>query len=790
MARPSSISRCFWLGVFAVALGAGAAGGDALKNADGSWKYSNHLLGETSPYLLLHAHNPVEWYPWGEEALARAKAEDKPIFLSVGYSTCYWCHVMERLVFSDSEIAAQMNASFINIKVDREERPDIDRIYMLATQLTTRHGGWPNSVFLTPDQEPFFAGTYFPPEPLPGRPSFPQVLDFTRQRWQDQREQVLQIAARLTAAIRDLESGQQMAAVPPDSLLVARVLAAVQVRYDAINGGFGGAPKFPPSLRLEMLMATAERFADPQVQRIVLHSLEQMAAGGIYDQVGGGFHRYATDAEWRVPHFEKMLYNQAHLARLYLRAYELTGDDRWRWVAEDIFRFVAREMTGPEGAFYSALDAETEAEEGKYYLWTAGDLESALGREAELFWRVYELAPMPEGEEGVLYVKAPSAEAELRAQMEPLRQRVLAARAERLYPLLDDKILAAWNGMMIEAYAQGFAVLGDPAYRRAAERAADFSLQHLRREDGGLWRVHRLGISRQEAYLDDYAFLARGLTALYRATGEARWLQAAGELSAEMVARFWDQEVGGFFFTEASNALIVRSKFAQDSAMPSGNAVAAHALLDLAELTGQAHGSAGFDGELSRTELAEAYRSRAAQILSAFSGAMWTQPSASVHLAAAVERHLQTSLSAAALADAQVDSLVSMRVELPAQQPVAGEAFAVAVHLSIRPGWHINANPPSGDLLIPTSLTLNADWPLDFARVRYPTGRAQAFPALEETLSVYEDQVALWADLSLPKSAAGTAGYVRFLVQYQACDEIRCLPPAELSQSVLVAVAP
>ena len=777
MARLLSIARCFWLVVFA----AGVAGGDALKNADGSWKYSNHLVGETSPYLLLHAHNPVEWYPWGEEALARAKAEDKPIFLSVGYSTCYWCHVMERLVFADPEIAAQMNASFINIKVDREERPDIDRIYMLATQLTTRHGGWPNSVFLTPDQEPFFAGTYFPPESLPGRPSFPQVLDFIRQRWQDQREQVLQIAGRLTAAIRDLESGQQMAAVPPDSLLVARVLSAIQVRYDAINGGFGGAPKFPPSLRLEMLMATAGRFADPQVQRIVLHSLERMAAGGIYDQIGGGFHRYATDAEWRVPHFEKMLYNQAHLARLYLRAYELTGGDRWRWVAEDIFRFVAREMTGPEGAFYSALDAETEAEEGKYYLWTAADLEKVLGREAELFWSVYGLAPMPEGEGGVLYAKASLVDADLRAQIAPVRQRVLAARTERLYPLLDDKVLAAWNGMMIEAYARGFAVLGDPAYRRAAERAADFALEHLRREDGGLWRVHRLGISRQEAYLDDYAFLARGLTALYRATGAVRWLQAGRELSAEMVARFWDQEVGGFFFTEASNALIVRSKFAQDSAMPSGNAVAAHALLDLAELTGRAHGSA---------EPAEAYRSRAAQILSAFGGAMWAQPTASVHLTAAVERHLQTSLSAVESEDSQADSLVSMRVELPAQQLVAEETFAVAVHLDIRPGWHINANPPSGDFLIPTSLTLNADWPLDFARVRYPAGRSQAFPALAETLSVYEEQVALWADLSLPKSSAGTVGDVRFLVQYQACDETRCLPPAELSQSVQVAVAP
>ena len=767
MAGLSSIARCVWFGVFV----AGPASGDALKTADGSWKYSNHLVGETSPYLLLHAHNPVEWYPWGEEALARAQAEDKPIFLSVGYSTCYWCHVMERRVFSDPAIAAQMNASFINIKVDREERPDIDRIYMLATQLTTRHGGWPNSVFLTPDQEPFFAGTYFPPKPLPGRPSFPQVLDFAHRRWQDQRAQVLQIAARLTAAIRDLESGPETAVAPPDSLLLAQVLAAVQTRYDAINGGFGGAPKFPPSLRLDLLMATPARFADPQIQRIVLHSLEQLAAGGIYDQIGGGFHRYATDAEWRVPHFEKMLYNQAHLARLYLRAYELTGDDRWRWVAEDIFRFVAREMTGLAGAFYSALDAETEAEEGKYYLWTARDLDRVLGRDAASFWDVYGLAAMPEGEGGVLYAKPPRVE--LGERLTLGRQRVLAARAERPYPLLDDKVLAAWNGMMIEAYARGFAVLGDPRYRRAAERAANFALKNLRRADGGLWRVHRLGISRQAAYLDDYAFLACGLTALHRATGEGRWLQAARELSAEMVARFWDQAAGGFFFTEADNALIVRSKFAQDSALPSGNAVAAHALLDLAELTGQA-----------------SYRRRVAQILAAFGGAMRAQPTASVHLAAAAERHLQTALPAAAWADTPADSLVSMRVELSVQRPVAGEEFAAAVHLAIRPGWHINANPASGDLLIPTSLTLNADWPLDFARVRYPTGHSRAFPALGETLAVYEEQVALGADLSLPPTAAGTAGYVRFLVQYQACDETRCLPPAELSQRVRVAVTP
>ena len=802
----SATSLRFWLGVAAVlAIGFGAtwgwsrfvsegsaaAGatesetGHGLKNADGSWKYSNKLAGETSPYLLLHAHNPVDWYPWGEEALARAKAEDKPIFLSVGYSTCYWCHVMERLVFSDPGIAALMNKDFINIKVDREERPDIDRIYMMATQLISQHGGWPNSVFLTPDLQPFFAGTYFPPEDAHGRPSFPRVLGIMQEHWRGERAKVLEIAAELTAAIRQMESGSEMVAMAPDSVLVARVLATIQGRYDAINGGFGGAPKFPPAMRLELLMADAERFEGGAARQIGSHTLQQMARGGIYDQIGGGFHRYATDAEWLVPHFEKMLYNQAHLVRLYLRAYELTGEARWRFVAEDIFHFIAREMTAAEGWFYSALDAETEAEEGKYYVWTEGELDAVLGEDSALFWAVYGLAPMPEGEGEVLYVATPRAEAaaeldlevaELRRRIEPLRQRVLAVRAKRIYPLLDDKILTAWNGLMIEAYARGFEVLGEVEYRRAAERAADFVLEKLRREDGGLWRVHRLGTAKYAGYLNDYAFLLRGLTVLHRATGEARWLQAARELSDEMVQRFWDPVTGGLFFAEAGGELIVRSKGAQDSALPSGNAVAAHALLDLAELTGEVR-----------------YRNRAAQILHAFGGGMRAQPSASVHLAAAAERYLRSvalrvPLPAAA-GDAAGDSLVGMLVEMPVEPPAAGETFAVAVHLAVRAGWHINANPPSGDLLVPTSLTLNADLPVGFGGVRYPQGESYVFPALAETLSVYQGEVTLWADMLLPEQAAGTAGDLRLLVQYQACDEARCLPPAELIRSVRLEVA-
>ena len=755
-----------------------AAVGHRSNNVAGSWKYTNRLIDETSPYLLLHAHNPVEWYPWGEEAFAKARAEDKPIFLSVGYSTCYWCHVMERLVFSDLQIAGQMNADFVNIKVDREERPDIDRIYMVATQLIAGHGGWPNSVFLTTDLQPFFAGTYFPPDDAHGRSSFPRVLGMIRRHWTQKREEVLEISAELTTAIRELESGSRVAAMAPDSALVARALATIRGRYDASNGGFGGAPKFPPAIRLDLLMADAERFRGDAARRIALHTLAQMAQGGVYDQIGGGFHRYATDAEWRVPHFEKLLYNQAQMARLYVRAYELTGQVRWRWVAKDIFAFVAREMTAPEGGFYSALDAETEAEEGKYYTWTEAALDVVLGEHAAAFWAVYGLTPMPEGEGNVLYVETAFAEAAaeletdetaLRASVDALRKRVLEARQQRVYPLLDDKVLTAWNGLMIEAYARGYEVLGEEDYRRAAERAADFALGELRHPDGGLWRVHRQGEPRHRGFLNDYAFLLRGLTVLHRATGNGRWLAAARELADVMAARFTDREQGGLFFTEADTELLERSKSAQDSALPAGNAVAAHALLDLAESTGEAH-----------------YRIRAAQILHAFGGGMRAQPGASVALAAAAERYIRSPPLRVPLPVAQgakTDSLVGMRLELSGW-PVVGETFAVAVHLDIRAGWHINANPAAGDMLVPTSLTLNADLPLGFEGVRYPRGEPYVFAALAETLLVYRGQVTLWADLSLPERAAGTAGDVRLLVQYQACEDARCLPPAELSRSV------
>ncbi|MEE2707995.1 MAG: thioredoxin domain-containing protein, partial [Gemmatimonadota bacterium] len=365
----------------------------------------NRLKDEISPYLLLHAHNPVDWYPWGEEALQRARREQKPIFLSVGYSTCYWCHVMERQVFSNPDIAAIMNEHFINIKVDREERPDLDEVYMTATQLMTGSGGWPNSVFLTPDLKPFYGGTYFPPEDLPGRPAFPKLAFSMSQTFQNERAKAEEYAERVTKAIRAI---QAEAFVPDDSVGIDRVLVnravdRLKSRYDVQNGGFGGAPKFPQPMQLELLLSDYERTGDVRILPIVTHTLDAMARGGMYDHVGGGFHRYATDVRWRVPHFEKMLYNQSDLSRIYLMAYRITGKAFYVHVAEDILAYVTRDMLGDDGAFYSAMDSETDAVEGQYYLWSDAEIKEVLGDDAELFLWVYGLTAMPEGEGGVLY---------------------------------------------------------------------------------------------------------------------------------------------------------------------------------------------------------------------------------------------------------------------------------------------------------------------------------------------------------------------------------------------------
>lgn len=765
---------------------------------------TNRLQHETSPYLLLHAHNPVDWYPWGAEAFERARREDKPIFLSIGYSTCYWCHVMERRVFADPEIAAVMNRWFINVKVDREERPDIDQIYMTATQLMNRRGGWPMSVFLTPDLKPFFAGTYFPPQDEHGRPGFTTVLDGLHEYWMQRRAEVDDVATEVTERIRQIHSEDTaLAAVDPDPALFFRAVEAMKQQYDSAYGGFGGAPKFPPTMRLELLLDAWESSTDEQALRIVTHTLDVMTAGGIHDQVGGGFHRYATDAQWLVPHFEKMLYNQAQLTHLYLRAYELVGKQRWRRVAERALQYVAREMAAPEGGFYSALDAETDAVEGKYYVWTEKQIRRLLGRAAEPFFRTFQLAPMLEVEgAGVVHVAGGSGRAAAAFDapgddLEQARQTLLRERSQRRYPLLDDKIITAWNGMMIAACAEAYRVLGHQPFREAAERAAVFVARHLSTSEGALKRVYRLdgvrggGGAKYDGYLEDYAHFADGLVTLYAATGARRWLELATAVADQMVIRFWDVEAGGFYYSqEGGNDLIVRVKDATDSALPSANAVAVRCLIALSRHTGR--------DDLQR---------KAIEALRAFGGAMGRQPTAYTSMIAAawdsMEDRTRDTFAGGSTSAAQLPTSRAQAIDLPASIVEAqvmvggsdhvrpGDTFKLFVDLSIAPGWHINANPTSDDWLIPTTFTVNSlDLPLDLQAVEYPEVRRIGIAGTEDSIDVYAGSVRVTSRMKLSsKAEAGQRGDVRLIVQYQACDDDGiCLMPAEWVGAVTLSV--
>ncbi|TAJ07318.1 MAG: DUF255 domain-containing protein [Nitrospirae bacterium] len=554
---------------------------------------ANRLARETSPYLLQHAHNPVDWYPWGEEALRRARELNRPILLSIGYSACHWCHVMERESFEDERIASLMNEHFVCIKVDREERPDLDEIYMQATlQLNQGQGGWPMTVFLTPQQEPFFAGTYFPPADKWGRPGFPAVLRKVAEFWRKDPDALRQQAAQLTERMKQtLQGGSPMAVGQAE---LDAVVTQSAEEFDARHGGFGGAPKFPPATGLSLLLRCHHRTGDPQVLHMVRKTLDAMAAGGMYDQIGGGFARYSTDERWLVPHFEKMLYDNALLTRTYLEAYQVTQDLEYRRIATETLDYIVREMTSPDGGFYSATDADSEGVEGKYFVWTPEQIRAVIPDETEArrFCSFYDITPGGNWEQASIPNRPRSWEAvaqelgiepeELRRTVEQVKPLVYEARRQRIPPALDDKILTAWNGMMISAMAEGTRVLLAPRYLQTAERAADFLLTSLSRPDGGLYRTYRAGKAHLPAYLEDYAYLAEGLVDLYEAGGAERYLKDAVRLAERILADFSDQEKGGFFTTAKDHeALLLRSREGPDGAIPSGNAVAASALARL-----------------------------------------------------------------------------------------------------------------------------------------------------------------------------------------------------------------
>jgi uncharacterized protein len=539
---------------------------------------ANHLASETSPYLLQHKDNPVDWYPWGEEALARARGEDRPILLSIGYSACHWCHVMERESFEDPETAALMNELFVCIKLDREERPDIDSIYMEACQAMTGSGGWPLNVFLTPEQVPFYAGTYFPPQSRMGLPSWPQVLEAVAQAWQERGDEIRaggsRIAERLRGGALLRPSDERI-----DPTLLDEAVEGLRAQYDPAHGGFGTAPKFPPASAIEFLLRRGER-------EMSVQTLRAMASGGIYDQVGGGFARYSVDTYWLVPHFEKMLYDNALLARAYLHGWQVTGDDLFRRVAEETLDWALREMRGPEGGFYSALDADSEGVEGRFYVWTVDELREALAGRPDADDAIAWFGATDRGnfEGHNILVRGPGTPEAL----DEWRRGLYETRARRTWPGLDDKRLTSWNALMISALADAGAVLERADYLEAASRCADFLLGSLRDADGRLLRTWKDGRARLNAYLEDHAYLVEALLTLYESSFEPRWFGEARALADALIERFADDENGGFFETSSDHErLLARRKDLEDHPIPSGNASAAYGLLRLAALSGE-----------------------------------------------------------------------------------------------------------------------------------------------------------------------------------------------------------
>jgi uncharacterized protein len=769
---------------------------------------ANRLAKETSPYLLLHAHNPVDWYPWGAEAFAKAKDEKKPIFLSVGYSSCYWCHVMERESFVDPEIAKVLNANYVCIKVDREERPDVDQIYMIALQ-AIRQGGWPMSMFLTPDGRPFFGGSYFPPHDHQGVTGFLTVITEVAKAWDTQQASIEKSANALTEIVKKrlkAASGQRKLTLTRSWPAQGR--AALAQQFDQENGGFGfdknnpRRPKFPQAVDLFFLLdqhrrgASSKNPTDPL--NMVLLTLDRMARGGIRDHLGGGYHRYSTDRYWLVPHFEKMLYDNAQLASIHLLAFELTRDPRWRAEAEATFAFIERSMTAEEGGFYSSIDAETKGEEGAYYVWTPSEVKAALGEnaDADLFAEVYGLKGDPNFERSRYVLHEPRSRAEnaeshkttpqvLEGRLAPLRAQLLAAREKRPAPMCDDKIITGWNGLMIAAYADGYRLLKVEKYRQTAEKAAGFVLDKLRTTNGHLLRTARLGKAKLPAYLEDYAFLIHGLLRLHAATGNGRWLKEAQDLADRMIRDFEDGEEGGFFFTaDDHESLLARPKDPFDNALPSGNSMAIVDLMELHKFTGES-----------------SYLDHAGKAIDALSTLLFKTPAAlpltlvglQLYLDAAPDRGMPKPVVAGPVPEgpAQVVTASARLADEKAPAIAPGSEFDAVVTVTVLNGWHIYGNPTGVPELKPTTLSLipQIDRSVTLVKVSYPIGDAKILGSLgTEQVALYEHKVEFTVRLRLVADAKPGPTRFRFLLNYQACNDRLCMAPAKMAVPLSVSV--
>jgi len=621
---------------------------------------ANRLAQETSPYLLQHRENPVDWYPWGEEALSRARDEDRPILLSVGYSACHWCHVMAHESFEDPETAAYMNEHFVNVKVDREERPDVDALYMEAVQAISGQGGWPMTVFLDPEGVPFYGGTYFPPDEGRGMPSFRMVMEAVVDAFESKRDEIAERAPQMRARLAAI--GQVEPAGSPQAAMLDEAIERLQMAADRARGGFGGAPKFPPASAIELLLARGET-------EIPELTLDAMLAGGIYDQLGGGFARYSVDAAWQVPHFEKMLYDNALLARTYLHGWQRLGHERYRRICEETLDWTLREMRGPEGGFYSALDADSEGEEGRFYVWTPKEILAVLtnpendpncinfsSQQVEKLMQFYGVSEAGNFEGRNILHLAEGTGRTAPEEFAEMRQVLYEARAKRIWPGLDDKCLTAWNALMIAALAEAGAVLGREDYLEAARTCANFVWNELRDDAGALLRTYKDGRAHLGAYLEDHAFLLEALLTLYEASFEAVWFERARELADTLLARFADSERGGFFSTANDHeSLIARRKEIGDHPIPSGNSAAAFGLLRLGALTGERE-----------------YESAAEGVFRLFSDSAGKHPEAFAHLLRAIDFHLSPTKEVALVGEDLTELAAVVRSEFRPHLVLAG----------------------------------------------------------------------------------------------------------------------
>jgi uncharacterized protein len=755
--------------------------------------YTNHLIDSNDPYLLLHAHNPVDWYPWGPEALAKSKRENRPIFVSVGYSTCYWCHVAERTIYSDPEIAKLMNEWFVNIKVDREQRPDLDSIYMLATHLITGRGGWPNNVFLTPDLKPFYAGSYFPPaDDELGRRGFPTILKALHETWVNRPKEVSDQADTIYQAmlgVRRRTTAESVAPINPTDWL-SRARSAILADYDPTYGGLGEGPmKFPREPALNLLLGSRDIRRDPQALQALTNTLDAMALGGIHDHLGGGFHRYSTEPTWSIPHFEKMLYDNAQLLGIYAQAYRITNNPLYRQVAEDVASYLSREMMAPGGGFFAAQDAEVAGREGVSYLWGQGEIESILGKDsARRFFEVYALTPIPgqsgnnlrAGDEGgVLRVRMPTSEtlqrvgakeiSQVLASLAPARAQLLEARNRRIQPARDEKIIVAWNGITIVALVQSGAILQDERFTRLAKQTADRLWQQafdpktdeLKHElFGGRAQIH--------GYLDDYALLGIAFLSLADATKEAFWQDRAALLTSSMLRRFTHGDT--LATSVAARDLLIPPLDDGDHTAPSGTSAAIELLARMHKATGK-----------------QDYADAALRFVARLSGTLRQAPSQWPSAVAALNRYALPVVSSAAKRDTPPPMVrapsappsTAEHVHAHGEVRSAGNHDEIRVTVVIDEGFHVNANPASFDYLIPTSVSVDGVPDLQFG---YPSATLIRPQFAADGLKVYKGLISLKG--VAPKGTLVSRDSIIATLRVQACNDEVCLPPSTLSLKI------